>query len=110
MKCVYIAGPLSLGSEKDNVRKAMEAGALMLDAGYAPYVPHAAYFSFEVAFPRGDEAWIQSDLAWVAKSDMVLRLPGPSAGADRETAIAAALNIPVFFGTATQFLSRTRDA
>ena len=110
MKCVYVAGPLSLGDQKENVRLAMQAGSDLLSAGYAPLVPHAGFFTMEIAFPHADKVWLDADLAWVLKADMVLRLPGPSAGADTETKLAEEHGIPVFRGTATEFLSRTRDA
>ena len=37
------------------------------------------------------------DLEWVSCSDAVLRLPGESAGADREVQHAKSLNIPVYY-------------
>lgn len=40
--------------------------------------------------------WLAVDLAWVAVSDAVLRLPGESTGADIEMAEALRLGIPVF--------------
>ena len=40
--------------------------------------------------------WLDMDFAWVSVSDAVLRLPGESAGADRETAYAAERGVPVF--------------
>ena len=50
------------------------------------------------------------DLPWVAKADAVLRLPGPSRGADAEEAFAQAHGIPVFreIRDLFQLLPRTR--
>lgn len=42
------------------------------------------------------ETWLSVDLPWVAAADAVYRLPGESAGADRETAHAERLGVPVF--------------
>jgi hypothetical protein len=39
--------------------------------------------------------WLESDFAWVAVSDLVLRLPGDSRGADMETKFARERGIPV---------------
>jgi hypothetical protein len=33
---------------------------------------------------------------WLRKCDMLLRLPGKSAGADREVALAVELDIPIY--------------
>jgi hypothetical protein len=41
--------------------------------------------------------WMRIDLDWVAVADAVLRLPGPSKGADMECARAKELGIPVFY-------------
>lgn len=40
--------------------------------------------------------WIGIDLAWVAQSDALLRLPGESTGADMEVECAHKHSIPVF--------------
>lgn len=42
-------------------------------------------------------AWLENDLPWVAVSDVVLRLPGESTGADEETAFAESLGVPVVY-------------
>lgn len=39
--------------------------------------------------------WLEQDLPWVEASDIVLRLPGESTGADMETAFARERGIPV---------------
>lgn len=45
------------------------------------------------------------DLPWVAAADVLLRLPGASMGADAEVHEARAFGVPVFFGTADEFLA-----
>lgn len=37
------------------------------------------------------------DLAWLERCDALLRVPGPSAGADREVAHARERGLPTFF-------------
>jgi len=37
---VYIAGPYTLGDKEANVLGAINAATVLLDSGFAPYVPH----------------------------------------------------------------------
>jgi len=96
---VYVAGPITGdGSGRDmkrNVDIAVRKGRDLIGQGYAPYVPHLDYY-----FPDRDEIdnwelWLRMDLAWVRVSDVVLRLPGVSRGADREVRAAHRWGIPV---------------
>ncbi len=92
---VYVAGPYSSGNMAANVRNAVAAGHRLLTLGFAPLVPHLTHF-FDLMHEHPYEDWLQMDLAWVTVAEAVLRLPGVSAGADRETALALQLGIPVF--------------
>lgn len=96
---VYVAGPYSCGSVTENVGKAIDVGHRLLNAGYAPLVPHLTHF-MDLVFTRCYEEWMEMDLAWVAAANAVLRLPGRSEGADREVALALSLGIPVFYSVA----------
>lgn len=111
---MYIAGPISNGDLAENVNRATAAFVALAKAGFAPLCPHWSVY----AKPCGradwsdgrtvcygtrngnDEMshadWMRVDLPWVAAADAVLRLPGASAGADRETAHAESLGVPVF--------------
>ena len=93
---VYVAGPYSLSSEAHNVRVALEAGETLLRRGYAPYVPHLNHF-WHLVFPHSYEAWLELDFAYLKVCEAVLRLPGESAGADREVAEAKKRGIPVYY-------------
>ena len=42
--------------------------------------------------------WMPDFLLWLASCDELVRLPGESAGADREVSEARRLGIPVVFG------------
>ena len=96
MKTVYVAGPITKGDQFLNVRRAFDAGQVLLDAGFAPFVPHATCFWHMIH--EGDyEAWLAYDFAWIERCDALLRIPGESAGADREVAYALSLGLPVFF-------------
>lgn len=121
MKKVYIAGPISRPADglADNVNRATEAFVALAKAGLAPWCPHWSVFSagcqplyrapadptpgrvLAIGTAGGHPDlthadWLRIDLAWVATADAVLRLPGESAGADREVAFAREWCVPVF--------------
>lgn len=99
---VYIAGPYSQGNVNRNVREALDIGAKILCAGHTPFVPHLCHF-WDVSHPMDYETWMRWDMAWLEQCDILLRLPGPSAGADREVARARELRKPVFEGLSEAF-------
>lgn len=92
---VYVAGPYTADPEKCTAA-AIAVGNELLDAGHAPFVPHLAHYWETLHGARHYEDWMRIDLAWLETADAILRLPGESSGADRETARALALGIPVF--------------
>jgi nucleoside 2-deoxyribosyltransferase len=95
---VYIAGPYSnpdpLGVEI-NVCKAIDAGEEIEDAGLVAFIPHLSHFRHQRR-PRSYEHWMAADFALLDRCDALLRMPGPSKGADREVAFAGNRGIPVF--------------
>lgn len=93
---VYIAGPLSLGDRQANVRQAVEAGLELARLGYAPLIPHLTNY-IDGDDSLGVENWYEIDLAWLQVADAVLRLPGPSKGADEEERLAREWGIPVYY-------------
>ncbi len=110
-KRIYIAGPISKGNLADNVNQATTAFVALAKAGFAPFCPHWSVYAKPcywrigriecVATTSGSHEmthadWMGVDLAWVAVSDGVLRLPGESTGADMEVAEAKRLGLPVF--------------
>jgi hypothetical protein len=112
-KKVYVASPISKGDLTGNIVLAHRAGMALLQAGFAPLVPHGSCFwgndiaqcrvcekpAFHPEATHSDvshETWLDMDLAWVAVADGVLRLPGESVGADKEVAFALEKGIPVF--------------
>jgi hypothetical protein len=92
---VYVAGPYTKGDVAINVRKAYEAANRLADLGFAPFVPHATHF-WHMLFPRPYEFWLDLDNQFLPFCEAVLRLPGPSSGADNEVHLAQRLGIPVF--------------
>ena len=95
---VYIAGPYTKGDVALNVANAIDAADVLINAGLVPYVPHLTHFQ-HMMHPRPYEDWLKLDIEWLKACDVVLRLPGKSAGADREVEIARQHNMPVFFST-----------
>ncbi len=95
MATVFISGPCTRGDTAVNIRLAVDVADELLWKGFFPFVPHLSHF-WHLIYPHGYETWMALCLAWVAKSDAVLRLPGVSPGADREVAEATRLGIPVF--------------
>src|SRR3990167_8904370 len=109
MKVVFIAGPLSgisngqefeQGIQEQYVRVAVEAGIQLLQAGYAPFIPHLSWYIDP--YTKYHE-WYEADLEFVRRCDLVLRLPGLSNGAHREVALADELGIPVYHSLAEMF-------
>ena len=98
MKHVYVAGPYTAPTEAEvlaNVERAIDAGNRLLDAGLWPYVPHLSHY-LHARKARHYEEWMNLDLAVLTRMDAILRLPGPSSGADREVEFAEFSDLPVF--------------
>ena len=101
---VYIAGPISNGENNsmgyqavvDNIRNAILIGGRVADMGCSPMVPHLTHF-WNLMDPRPYQDWLRIDDEWVLVSDVVLRISGNSAGADREVALALSHGIPVVY-------------
>ena len=92
---VYIAGPYTQGDVAQNVRNAIEAANKLADLGFAPFVPHFTHF-WHMIFPRPYAFWLELDNQFLPCCDAILRIPGPSNGADKEVALAEKLGKPVF--------------
>lgn len=91
---VYVAGPYS-SDPVMGTRKAIHVADAIWEAGGAPYVPHLTHL-WHLISPHPYEDWLELDLVWVSRCDMLVRLPGKSSGADREVAHAEQECIPVF--------------
>jgi hypothetical protein len=92
---IYVAGPYTKGDVAINVRNAYEAATRLADLGFAPFVPHATHF-WHMLFPHPYEFWLDLDNQYLPCCQALLRLPGPSSGADKEVDLARKLGIPVF--------------
>lgn len=95
MRCVYVAGQITKGDQALNVRAAIDAATTLLHNGISPFVPHLTWF-WHMVHPGDYEDWLTYDFEWIRRCDALLRIPGESAGADREVAFAESIGIPVF--------------
>lgn len=91
---VYIASPYTLGDVGVNVRNSLETFNALMDLGFVPFSPLLSHFC-HIYQPRHYDEWLTWCLEWVKVCDVLLRLPGESAGADREVELAEELEIPV---------------
>lgn len=96
---VYVSGPISKGDMFVNCRNAILAGEELRAAGLHPYVPHLSC-TWQMIVPVAYEAWMELDLAWIERCNVLLRLPGESSGADREAAHAKSLGQHIFHSVA----------
>lgn len=103
---IYVAGPYTQGDVAQNVRRAIEAGNRLLDAGHAPYIPHLTHF-WHLLFPHSYRTWLDLDREFLKCCHALVRLPGKSAGADTEVHLARKWQLPVFDGI--QELARYYD-
>lgn len=94
---VYVAGPLTGPDAFSHVRRAVQAGESLRQAGFVPFVPHLLVLHEMIVPHVGYEDYMAMDFAWIERCDALLRLPGPSKGSDREVAFALSKGIPVFY-------------
>lgn len=94
---IYVAGPYTRGDVAINVRNAIQAGDLIAARGHTPFIPHLSHF-WHLLKPHEDiNFWYSQDIEWLKVCDALLRLPGESAGADRELEIARELGLEIFY-------------
>ena len=99
MKTCYIAAPYTAPTDaarRANIRKALEAGLIMLDQGYFPLVPHASMnheTDWETAMQRCEDVIRSLD----QRTDCLITLDGwqQSAGCKREVALAVSIGLVV---------------
>lgn len=92
---IYVAGPYTQGDPVLNVRAAVEAADAIIDAGHIPYVPHINML-WHLISPRPVSFWYGYNLLWLDECDAVLRIPGPSDGADNEVREAERIGLLVY--------------
>jgi hypothetical protein len=91
---LYVAGPYTRDDPVANTHRAVKvATALYERTPYVPVVPHLTLL-WHLIDPQPVDHWYAYDLHLLARCDRIVRLPGPSTGADREMAEADRLRIP----------------
>jgi hypothetical protein len=96
MLVVYIASPYTIGDKEDNVLRQIDAADEIMNMGYCPIVPLFTHYQDKI-HPREYNDWMKIDFEKIIRSDVVLRLPGISKGADKEVAFAKARGKSVFY-------------
>ena len=91
---VYLAGPYSHPDPLANTRRMTRVADALLRLHVTPIIPHLTTV-WHLIHPRPHQFWIEYDLQLLARTDVVLRIPGKSDGADVEIAQARQLKIPV---------------
>lgn len=115
---VYLACPIANHgkcTEKEigkNVKNSIIAQRELMKKGYAVHNPALTYFCTKLddySFMT-HEKWVDMDLSFVDRCDLVIRLAGESKGADREVQFAHEHGITVYpYGTeptAEQFMEK----
>src|ERR1043166_9437173 len=93
---VYVAGPYTQGDVVQNIKAAIDAGEALAGLGFVPFIPHlTAFWHFQHAHCYG--FWLDYTSEWLLACDALLRLPGPSNGADSERRLALTVGIPVYY-------------
>jgi hypothetical protein len=97
MKLVYLSGPITKGNPKTNFKQSCDAQRILMESGkYAvinPMLTMAHPDEKEIAW----DCWLATDLKIITRVDEVIRLPGLSAGADKECAFACQIGTPVHY-------------
>jgi len=101
---VYVAGPYTHPDPVVNTRMAIDAGEALVAAGFVAIVPHLSLFT-HLVHPHDVDYWYEYDVRLMRRCDVMLRLLGPSFGADGEAAAAETMSLPIFFGTAEEFIA-----
>lgn len=96
LRC-YVAGPMTIGNRITNARAAIDIAHRLLLRGHYPFVPHL-HELWDLVYHEDYEKWMELDFAFIRVCDVLVRIPGDSAGADREVALAYRIRIPVFMG------------
>jgi len=93
---VYVAGPYTKPDPCANTHTAIHLGQKLWDLGYCPFIPHLSHF-WHTMIPNPYQMWLDLDILWLEKCDVLLRMNGQSSGADKEEEHARKIGIPVVY-------------
>ena len=109
---VYIAGPMTNGGtgyDMKGITSAIGVYMRLIEHGFVPHCPQLTMFcDFLTPGRISYVQWLELDQCYIDDSDVVLRMPGESKGADRECQYAKDNGIPVIEGVGL-FLSKHND-
>lgn len=91
---IYLAGPYTEPDPVENTHQMIRIADALLESGFTPLLPHLT-LAWHLVSPKRYETWLDYDRELLAHCDAVLRVPGYSNGATRETQYADKLGIPV---------------
>jgi len=80
---IYVSGPITLPNPMANTHTAIQVASRLMRLGLTPFVPHLSIL-WETVIPEAYDDWISYDLRIIKKCDLLIRIPGPSKGADIE--------------------------
>jgi len=97
---VYVAGPYDQGDVAINVKRAMDAGTRVMDAGFIPFIPHLTHF-FHMSRRRSRTEWLTFSASWLLRCGAVYNYDPhlPSEGRDLELELARWYGIPIVEST-----------
>ena len=96
-KWVYIASPYTSGDVAVNVKNQMDAFIIIRKAGWVPIAPLMCHF-IHIHDPQSYDFWFDTAVEWLKKCEYLVRLPGESQGADKETQLAKEMGVFIFDG------------
>ena len=91
---IYIAAPYTNPDPVENTHHACKIADALLEAGFTPLIPHLSLL-WHIVSPKPYGVWLAYDRELLKRCDVVLRVPGSSAGATQECTLADSLDIPV---------------
>lgn len=92
---VYLAAPYTTHPVHCTHQVVQRASVMQQTGIVTCVVPHLNLL-WDIVLPQSSDYWLTHDLALLARSDALFRLPGASIGADREVEFATDSGIPVF--------------
>ena len=93
---IFIASPYTIGDVAQNVREGCLVAEKIRELGHLPFVP-MLFHLWHLLSPHDYGYWTSMDNEWLYECEALLRVPGPSSGADKEVALAMKLGIPVYY-------------
>lgn len=92
----YLAGPFSSNPVANTRNAIVIADRIQATGLLTVHVPHLNIL-WDFICPHDDQYWLDYDYAILVRSNVLLRIPGDSPGADDEVPYAMERDIPVFY-------------